>query len=85
MIVDTADPEVSEALARWFRRRDELVEIGEKKDGPDADLGDLDETEWDVLEALKDISDELVAFLAPTARDREHHLSLNPEREELGV
>jgi len=83
MIVDTANPEVSEALARWFRDRDELLAVREQRLVDDTEWSDLDETEANTLESLVDIADELVAFLAPTAHDREHHLSLNPEHEEL--
>ncbi|WP_457095089.1 hypothetical protein [Mycobacteroides abscessus] len=81
MIVDTANPEVSEALARWFQKRDELYE----RRSHDEISPREQETITDIMEELVDIADELVAFLAPTARDREHHLSLNPKREELTV
>lgn len=80
MIVDTANPEVSEVLARWIRAHDELRAVKtEMESANGSDLGDLDEKELDWLEDLKDVGDELVAFLAPTTRDREHHLSLNPD------
>ncbi|WP_016891503.1 hypothetical protein [Mycobacteroides abscessus] len=75
MIVDTANPEVSEALARWFQKRDELYERRSQDEISPRDQ----ETITDIMGELVDIADELVAFLAPTARDREHHLSLNPD------
>lgn len=80
MIVDTANPEVSEALARWIRARDELRAVKAAMEEANGDeLGDLDEKELDWLDDLKDVGDELVSFLAPTAHDRERHLALNPD------
>ncbi|WP_100459392.1 hypothetical protein [Mycobacteroides abscessus] len=80
MIVDTANPEVSEALARWIRARDELRNVKAAKETADGDeLSDLDEKEFDWLDDLKDVGDALVAFLAPTASDYQHHLALNPD------
>lgn len=80
MIVDTANPEVSEALARWIRAREELRKVKNAMETANGDeLGDLDEKEFDWLDDLKDVGDVLVAFLAPTARDHQYHLALNQD------
>lgn len=66
MIVDTRNPEVSEQLAAWFERRDQLCEARES--------GECGYTEVaEMLSDLVDIGDELVAFLCPTPADRAEH------------
>lgn len=83
MIVDTRNPEVSEVLARYFRCRDRLLELGEEYDNPFGRTHGQIDGERDYLnEEMVTIADDLVTFLCPNGpADRELHLSLNPEPE----
>lgn len=74
MIVNTRDPEVGDALTRWFEMRDQLYDIRSQETISDADW----ERATGILMDLADIADELVAFLCPTARQRELHLAGGP-------
>jgi len=69
VIVDTRNPEVGDALKRWFEARDELFEIRSSDNMNAWDNDRIGELEA----ALVDIGDELVAFLCPTLADRAQH------------
>lgn len=77
MIVDTRNPEVSAALAEWFTARDRLFDLRQQAEIPGMELAKLDEHIADAMETLVDLSDEVVAFLAPDATAYREHMLLN--------
>lgn len=61
MQVNDQDPEVTEVLAAWFLKRDQLFDARQNPDPTPRET----EAIFDLLEEAVEIADELTAFFAP--------------------